>query len=80
MGYLGGFLVSLRQIGRKQRVTTQYPEEKAPKALPPDPGAAVTTDTSTGGMQGPAPGSQAALWPMAYNIKGGSSVFRRAAG
>ncbi len=33
MGYLGGFLVSLRQIGRKQRVTTQYPEEKAPKAL-----------------------------------------------
>jgi len=31
MGYLGGFLVSLRQIGRKQRVTTQYPEEKAPK-------------------------------------------------
>jgi NADH-quinone oxidoreductase subunit I len=33
MGYLGGFLVSLRQIGRKQRVTTQYPREKAPKAL-----------------------------------------------
>jgi len=33
MGYLGGFLVSLRQIGRKQRVTTQYPEEKAPKTL-----------------------------------------------
>ncbi|NCY15264.1 MAG: NADH-quinone oxidoreductase subunit NuoI [Actinobacteria bacterium] len=33
MGYLGGFLVSLRQIGRKQRVTTQYPQEKAPKAL-----------------------------------------------
>ena len=32
MGYLGGFLVSLRQIGRKQRVTTQYPQEKAPKA------------------------------------------------
>ncbi|CAM8643740.1 NuoI Formate hydrogenlyase subunit 6/NADH,ubiquinone oxidoreductase 23 kD subunit (chain I) [Acidimicrobiia bacterium] len=31
MGYLGGFLVSLRQIGRKQRVTTQYPKEKAPK-------------------------------------------------
>ena len=33
MGYLGGFLVSLRQIGRKQRVTTQYPQEKAPKPL-----------------------------------------------
>jgi NADH-quinone oxidoreductase subunit I len=33
MGYLGGFLVSLRQMGRKQRVTTQYPEEKAPKPL-----------------------------------------------
>ena len=33
MGYLGGFLVSLRQIGRKQRVTTQYPKEKAPKPL-----------------------------------------------
>ena len=33
MGYLGGFLVSLRQIGRKQRVTTQYPAEKAPKPL-----------------------------------------------
>ena len=31
MGYLGGFLVSLRQIGRKQRVTTQYPAQKAPK-------------------------------------------------
>ena len=31
MGYLGGFLVSLRQIGKRQRVTTQYPEEKAPK-------------------------------------------------
>jgi NADH-quinone oxidoreductase subunit I len=33
MGYLGGFLVSLRQMGRKQRVTTQYPQEKAPKPL-----------------------------------------------
>jgi NADH-quinone oxidoreductase subunit I len=33
MGYLGGFLVSLRQIGRKQRVTTQYPQEKAPKPV-----------------------------------------------
>jgi NADH-quinone oxidoreductase subunit I len=33
MGYLGGFLVSLRQIGRKQRVTTQYPKEKAPKPI-----------------------------------------------
>jgi len=31
MGYLGGFLVSLRQVGRKRRVTTQYPAEKAPK-------------------------------------------------
>jgi len=33
MGYLGGFLVSLRQMGRKQRVTTQYPQEKAPKPI-----------------------------------------------
>jgi NADH-quinone oxidoreductase subunit I len=30
MGYLDGFLVTVRQIGRKQRVTTQYPKEKAP--------------------------------------------------
>jgi NADH-quinone oxidoreductase subunit I len=33
MGFLGGFLVSIRQIGRKQRVTTQYPEQKAPKPV-----------------------------------------------
>lgn len=33
--------------------------KKAPKILPPDPGAAVSTDTSPGAMQGPAPGSQA---------------------
>ena len=33
MGFLGGFLVSIRQIGRKQRVTTQYPEVKAPKPV-----------------------------------------------
>jgi peptidoglycan-associated lipoprotein len=33
--------------------------KKAPKILPPDPGAAVSTDTSPGTMQGPAPGSQA---------------------
>ncbi len=32
---------------------------KAPKQLPPDPGAAVATDTTPGAMQGPAPGSQA---------------------
>ena len=31
MGYLDGFLVTVRQIGRKQRVTTQYPQEKRPK-------------------------------------------------
>ena len=30
MGYLDGFLVTVRQSGRKQRVTTQYPQEKAP--------------------------------------------------
>jgi NADH-quinone oxidoreductase subunit I len=30
MGYLDGFLVTVRQIGKKQRVTTQYPKEKAP--------------------------------------------------
>jgi NADH-quinone oxidoreductase subunit I len=33
MGYLDGFLVTFRQMGRKQRVTTQYPKEKAPIAL-----------------------------------------------
>jgi NADH-quinone oxidoreductase subunit I len=33
VGYLGGFLVSLRQIGRKQRVTTPYPAQKAPKPV-----------------------------------------------
>jgi hypothetical protein len=24
MGYLGGFLVTVKQIGRKQKVTTEY--------------------------------------------------------
>jgi peptidoglycan-associated lipoprotein len=33
--------------------------KKPPAQLPPDPGAAVSTDTSQGTMQGPAPGSQA---------------------
>jgi peptidoglycan-associated lipoprotein len=33
--------------------------KKAPKILPPDPGAAVSTETSPGAIQGPAPGSQA---------------------
>ena len=33
MGYLGGFLVSFKQQGRKQRVTTSYPEEKRPKPM-----------------------------------------------
>ena len=33
MGYLKGFLVSFAQQGKKQRVTTSYPEEKRPKAL-----------------------------------------------
>ena len=32
---------------------------KAPKQLPPDPGAGVGTNSSQGGMQGAAPGSQA---------------------
>lgn len=32
---------------------------KAPKVLPPDPGNAVSTNTSGGGMQGPVPGTQA---------------------
>lgn len=33
---------------------------KAPKVLPPDPGAAVSTDTSAGSaIQGPVPGTQA---------------------
>ncbi len=33
MGYLDGFLVPLRQMGRRQRVTTEYPRDKAPQAL-----------------------------------------------
>ncbi len=33
MGYLKGFLVSFAQQGRKQRVTTSYPEEKRPKPM-----------------------------------------------
>ena len=33
MGYLKGFLVSFAQQGKKQRVTTSYPEEKRPKPL-----------------------------------------------
>ena len=33
MGYLGGFLVSFKQQGKKQRVTTSYPEEKRPKPM-----------------------------------------------
>jgi peptidoglycan-associated lipoprotein len=33
--------------------------KKAPKILPPDPGAAVSTDTAPSTPQGPAPGSQA---------------------
>lgn len=32
---------------------------KAPKVLPPDPGNAVSTNTSPGTLQGPVPGSQA---------------------
>lgn len=33
--------------------------KKPPQQLPPDPGAAVSTDTTPDTMQGPAPGSQA---------------------
>jgi NADH-quinone oxidoreductase subunit I len=33
MGYLGGFLVSFKQQGPKQRVTRSYPEEKRPKPV-----------------------------------------------
>ena len=33
MGYLGGFLVSIAQMGKRQRVTTQYPQEKRPKPV-----------------------------------------------
>ena len=32
MGYLGGFLVTLRQMGKRNTVTGQYPEEKREKA------------------------------------------------
>lgn len=33
--------------------------KKPPKDLPPDPGPAVSTNTVTGAIEGPAPGSQA---------------------
>lgn len=33
MGYLGGFLVTIKQVGKKQLVTTSYPEEKRPKPV-----------------------------------------------
>jgi NADH-quinone oxidoreductase subunit I len=33
MGYLDGFKVPIRQMGKKQRVTTPYPKEKAPQAI-----------------------------------------------
>jgi NADH-quinone oxidoreductase subunit I len=33
MGYLDGFRVTLRQIGPRNRVTTEYPKEKRPKAV-----------------------------------------------
>jgi len=33
MGYLGGFKIPILQMGRKQRVTVPYPEQKAPIAL-----------------------------------------------
>src|SRR5688500_6996595 len=32
MGYTQGFWVTLKQIGKRQRVTTQYPQQKRPKA------------------------------------------------
>ncbi len=33
MGYLGGFLVTIKQVGKKQLVTTSYPEEKRRKPV-----------------------------------------------
>jgi NADH-quinone oxidoreductase subunit I len=36
MGYLGGFLVTLRQIGKKQRVTVQYAKDDGPKRDKPE--------------------------------------------
>ena len=33
MGFFDGFLVTLRQIGKRQRVTIEYPEHKRPKAV-----------------------------------------------
>ena len=33
MGYLGGFLVTIKQVGRKKMVTTSYPEEKRRKPV-----------------------------------------------
>ncbi|MCU1455760.1 MAG: NADH-quinone oxidoreductase, chain [Acidimicrobiales bacterium] len=35
MGYLGGFLVSLRQMGKRQRVTKQYVKDEGGKATKP---------------------------------------------
>lgn len=33
MGYLNGFLVTIKQVGKKNMVTTSYPEEKRPKPV-----------------------------------------------
>lgn len=46
--------------------------KKAPKQLPPDPGAAVSTDTTTTAPQGPAPGSQA---DFAAQLMGQDTIY-----
>ena len=33
MGFFSGFKVPIKQMGKKQRVTTPYPKEKAPQAI-----------------------------------------------
>ena len=33
MGYLDGFKIPIKQMGKKQRVTVPYPKEKAPQAI-----------------------------------------------
>ena len=35
MGYLGGFAVTFRQRGRKQRVTLEYAKDEGGKRPPP---------------------------------------------
>ena len=65
MGYLGGFLVTLRQIGRRQRVTRQYVKDEGGKSDKP-------ANVDETGM-----GKGKWLWVLVTAV---ATVFRIAAG